>query len=65
MHRRPYRGVGDLTVMQRMVAERTRAMGIGSNLHTGDIPHHIYSGLRREDPASVVPVWEDADRRTF
>lgn len=44
--------------MQRLVAERTEAFGVGTNLHPGDVAHRIYSGLRRHDLDETVPVWE-------
>ena len=59
MERRAFTGASDLVVMQRLVAERTRAMGSGTNLHPGDVAHRIYSGLRNHDLRELVPVWED------
>jgi ribosomal protein S18 acetylase RimI-like enzyme len=47
--------------MQLLVAERTRAMGPGTNLHPGDVAHRIYSGLRNYDLDDTIPVWEDSD----
>ena len=57
---RIYRGEADLIEMQRIVALRTMEMGSGTNLHPGDIAHRIHSGLRNDDLAEVVPVWQDA-----
>jgi hypothetical protein len=37
MHRRAYQGADDLHDLQKIVAERPAMMGIGTNLHTGDI----------------------------
>ncbi|MGI9528634.1 MAG: GNAT family N-acetyltransferase, partial [Acidimicrobiia bacterium] len=62
MQRRRFNGVEDLAAMQELVAERTEAMGVGSNLHPGDVAHRIYSGLRRERLDDVVLVWMEADR---
>ena len=45
--------------MQRLVAERTYALGVGTNLHPGDVAHRIYSGLRKHDLDETVPVWAD------
>jgi GNAT superfamily N-acetyltransferase len=28
-------------------------------LHPGDVAHHIYNGLRRDDPTELVHLWED------
>ena len=28
-------------------------------LHPGDIPHRVFSGLRREDPHELVHIWDD------
>ena len=57
---RTYRGELDLTEMQHIVAARTLEMGPGTNLHPGDVAHRIYSGLRNDNLADMVPVWQDA-----
>ena len=62
MQRRQFNGADDLAAMQQLVAERTEALGLGSNLHPGDIAHRIYNGLRREQIDDVVAVWTEADR---
>lgn len=62
MQRRHFNGAEDLAAMQQLVAERTEAMGLGSNLHPGDIAHRIFNGLRREQIDEVVAVWTEADR---
>jgi len=56
---RTYLGQADLVEMQAIVMERTRLMGPCTNLHSGDIAHRIYSGLRKYEFDDVVPVWED------
>ena len=62
MQRRQFNGADDLAAMQQLVAERAEALGLGSNLHPGDIAHRIYNGLRREQIDDVVAVWTEADR---
>lgn len=61
MYRRTFNGQTDLDEMQRIVMERTRVMGPGTNLHPGDIAHRIYSGSRRQNLDEVVPVYVDDD----
>lgn len=61
MQRRRFNGAGHLAAMQELVADRTEAMGIGSNLHPGDVAHRICSGLRRERIDEVVLVWTEGD----
>lgn len=47
----------DFDVMRRLAARRTAVMGVGTNLHPGDIAHRIWNGNRLEDPIDVVPTW--------
>ena len=28
-------------------------------LHPGDIPHHLFNGNQKYDPAEVMTIWED------
>jgi mycothiol synthase len=62
VYRRAYRGASDLAAVQQLVAQRTMVMGIGTNLHPGDIAHRIYNGLRWvDDRRGHVHIWEDAE----
>lgn len=58
MRRRAFRGAEDLARLQQFTAECIREYGRTGLLHPGDIPHHIYNGLRREDPRELVHIWE-------
>ncbi len=59
MKHRPFAGAHDLARLQAFTARCIRDHGRSSFLHPGDIPHHIYNGLRREDPTELVFLWED------
>lgn len=57
---RPYEGANDL---DRLIAFNAAAysthLGVDGYLHVGNIPHRIYNGLRRYNPAELVHLWED------
>lgn len=59
---RTYQTDADLYAMQAMTAESTQQAGMCGHLHIGDIPHHVFNGLRREDPTKLVWLWHDADQ---
>lgn len=62
IQRRDFDGERDLGPMQDLVAERTARMGIGTNLHPGDIAHRIWNGNRMHDKVDVVPTWVEGSR---
>lgn len=56
---RPYTGTDDL---EKMITLNAMAYGDGGRngyLHVGDIPHRIYNGLRRYNPADLIHLCED------
>lgn len=59
MKRRPFGGPEDTYRLQDFTAKAIRDHGRGSMLHPGDVAHHIYNGLRRDDPHELVHIWED------
>ena len=59
MKRCRFRGAEDLIRLQHFTARCIRDCGRTGMLHPGDIPHHIYNGLRHEDPHELVHIWED------
>jgi ribosomal protein S18 acetylase RimI-like enzyme len=60
VRRRPYSGPEEVARLQAFTAEQIRDHGRSGLLHPGDIPHHIFNGLRREDPRELVHIWEDS-----
>ncbi|MEO0563082.1 MAG: GNAT family N-acetyltransferase [Chloroflexota bacterium] len=60
MIERPYAGADDLPRLQHFNAQNI-AMNPAGWLHPGDVPHRLYNGLRRHNPAGWVRVWEDGD----
>lgn len=61
MKRREYAGPEDVVRLQRFTAETIRDFGRTGMLHPGDIPHHVFNGLRRDDPHELVHIWEDGN----
>lgn len=61
MKRRAYTGPEDVVRLQRFTAEAIREFGRTGMLHPGDVPHHVFNGLRRDDPHELVHIWEDGD----
>ncbi len=59
MRRRAFSHPGDLERLRLFTSRCIRDHGSIGLLHPGDIPHHIYNGLRREDPTELVFLWED------
>lgn len=59
MQRRPYAGPADLGLLQEFNAAAIAQTDHCGYLHPGDIPHHLYNGNRRYDPAEVMSIWED------
>jgi ribosomal protein S18 acetylase RimI-like enzyme len=58
MHPRQYNGADDLYRLQRFNAEQI-ARDVCDWLQPGDIPHRLYSGLRRYNPSDHLRLWED------
>jgi mycothiol synthase len=59
MIKRTYRGAADLKLLQDFNAAAIAVTDHCGYLHPGDIPHHLYNGNRRYDPAEVLTIWED------
>jgi mycothiol synthase len=59
MIKRTYRGAADLKLLQDFNAAAIAVTDHCGYLHPGDIPHHIYNGNRRYDPAEIMTIWED------
>jgi ribosomal protein S18 acetylase RimI-like enzyme len=57
--RRAFAGESDLYELQAFTARAIREHGRVGMLHPGDIAHHVYNGLRRENPHELVHLWED------
>ena len=61
MQPRPLEVRSDVGLLQRFTAEQIKEHGRSGFLHPGDIPHRIFNGLRRENPADLVHIWEEDD----
>jgi len=59
MRRRAFFGSVDAERLQAFTARCIAENGRAGMLHPGDVVHHIYNGLRRDDPAELVHLWED------
>jgi ribosomal protein S18 acetylase RimI-like enzyme len=59
MIKRTYGGAADLKLLQDFNAAAIAVTDHCGYLHPGDIPHHIYNGNRRYDPAELMTMWED------
>lgn len=59
MKRRAFCGSVDAERLQAFAARCIKENGGVGMLHPGDVVHHIYNGLRRDDPAELVHLWED------
>ena len=59
MKRRRFAGSEDLDRLQDFSSRCIKENGRTGMLHPGEIPHHIYNGLRHEDPTELVYLWED------
>jgi len=59
MNRRPYRSASDVARLQEFNARLIRSHGRVGLMHPGDIPHRMFSALRRDDPHELVYLWED------
>lgn len=57
-HSRPYRDADDITRLQQYNALQTARDARGW-LHPGDIPHRLFNGGRRHNPADLLRLWED------
>lgn len=55
---RPYRDADDITRLQQYNAVQTARDACGW-LHPGDIPHRLFNGGRRHNPADLMRLWED------
>lgn len=58
MKKRPYTGAADLELLQDFNAAAIAVTGHIGYLHPGDIPHHIYNGNQKYDPAEFMTIWE-------
>ena len=59
MKRRAFSGSVDAERLQAFTARCIKENGRAGMLHPGDVAHHIYNGLRRDDPYELVHLWED------
>lgn len=59
MRRRPYESASDLVLLQDFTARAVAVTEGCGYLHPGDIPHRLFNGNRRYDPAEVMTIWED------
>jgi mycothiol synthase len=59
MIKRTYSEAADLKLLQNFNAAAIAVTDHCGYLHPGDIPHHLYNGNRRYDPAEVLTIWED------
>ena len=59
IRRRPYSGAADLERLQSFNAAAIAATDHCGYLHPGDIPHHLFNGNGRYDPAEITTIWED------
>lgn len=60
MMRRTYAGPEDIARLQSFTAQVIARGGRGGMMHPGDVVHRIFNGLRRDDPAALVHIWEEA-----
>ena len=60
MKRRTYTGKADLKLLQDFNAAAIAVTDHCGYLHPGDIPHHLFNGNRKYDPAEITTIWEDA-----
>ena len=59
---RPYADVSDLHKIQAATAEWTALIGnYVLNLHTGDITHRLFNGMRKYDACDLIRLWEDTE----
>jgi len=61
VRRRAFCGPDDLYRLQEFTSQCIRHHGRVGLLHPGDVAHHVYNGLRHDDPANLVYIWEDED----
>ena len=54
MIRRTYSGEADLKLLQDFNAAAIAATDHCGYLHPGDIPHHLFNGNHKYDPAEVM-----------
>ena len=59
MRKRTYAGAADLKLLQEFNAAAIAATDHCGYLHPGDIPHHLYNGNKKYDPAEIMTIWED------
>ena len=59
MKRRTYTGEADLKLLQDFNAAAIAATDHCGYLHPGDIPHHLFNGNNKYDPAELMTIWED------
>jgi mycothiol synthase len=59
MIKRTYSGAADLKLLQDFNAAAIAVTDHCGYLHPGDIPHHIYNGNKKYDPAELMTMWED------
>jgi ribosomal protein S18 acetylase RimI-like enzyme len=61
--RRPYEAEADIYAMQALNAAAIAEVGHCGYLHTGDIPHRIFNGMRKYDARDIVHLWQDETGR--
>ena len=59
MRRRAFAGDEDARALQAFTAKAISDHGRVGMLHPGDVVHHIYNGMRHENPHELVHIWED------
>ena len=56
---RPYRDAADLAAIGKLAAVSISGDPDCFLLHPGDILHRLFNGMKFEDPAELVTLWED------
>jgi len=59
MIKRTYTSESDLKLLQDFNAAAIALTDHCGYLHPGDVPHHLFNGNRKYEPAEVLTIWED------